>query len=187
MSTTITIPTLETQRLTLRAPAPQDFDVFAAFYASDRSRFVGGPLDREGAWRMLAMEIGHWHMAGFGRWIVEPKAGQDGAGETAGIVGLFAPEGWPEPGIGWDLYKGHEGKGYATEAAIAARAYAYDVLCWPTAISLVKPGNEASVRVARRLGCVQEDDFDHPRHGRVQVWRHPAPDSLVDGGMEAYA
>lgn len=186
MSVTITIPQLETERLILRAPGPQDFDVFAGFYASDRAKFVGGPLDREGSWRMLAMEIGHWHMAGFGRWIVTPKSG-DNAGETAGLVGLFAPEGWPEPEIGWDLFDGHEGKGYATEAAIAARAYAYDVLCWPTAISLVKPANDGSARVCLRLGCTRDDDFDHPRHGTVQVWRHPAPDTLVNGGMEAYS
>ena len=50
------IPTLETERLVLRAPGIGDFEPFAAFYASERSKFVGGPLDREGAWRMLAME-----------------------------------------------------------------------------------------------------------------------------------
>ncbi|MGR3795994.1 GNAT family N-acetyltransferase [Vannielia sp. SX4] len=177
------IPTLETERLILRAPDMGDFEPFAAFYASDRAKYVGGPLNREGSWRMLAMEIGHWTLAGFGRWIVDVKGGA----KTAGLVGLFAPEGWPEPEIGWDLFAGHEGRGYATEAALAARAYAYDVLGWQTAISLVKPGNEASARVAERMDARPDGDFAHERHGTVHIWRHPGPGSSTEGGMEAYA
>ena len=49
------IPTLQTQRLILRAPRQGDFDTFAAFYAGPRASFVGGPLTRELAWRMLAI------------------------------------------------------------------------------------------------------------------------------------
>jgi len=177
------IPRLETERLVLRAPEMGDFEPFAAFYASDRAKYVGGPLNREGAWRMLAMEIGHWTLAGFGRWIVDVKDGPS----TVGLVGLFAPEGWPEPEIGWDLFAGNEGKGYATEAALAARSYAYDVLGWTTAISLVKPGNEASARVAERMGAKPDGDFAHERHGAVHIWRHLPPEDIADGGMEAYA
>ena len=183
MTTTISIPTLETARLILRAPGPQDFDVFAEFYASDRAKFVGGPLDAEGAWRMLAMEIGHWHMAGFGRWICVARD----SGAAVGLVGLFAPEGWPEPEIGWDLFAGHEGRGYATEAALAARDHAYGVLGWTTAISLVKPANAASARVAQRLGAWHKRDHQHPRHGLVQLWRHPAADAAANGATEAGA
>ncbi|MDF1718579.1 MAG: GNAT family N-acetyltransferase [Antarcticimicrobium sp.] len=181
--TALAIPTLETERLILRAPGPQDFGPFAAFYASPRADFVGGPLNAEGSWRMLAMEIGHWTLKGFGRWTVTAK-GDDTA---IGMVGLFEPEGWPEAEIGWDLFNGHEGKGYATEAGRAARSYAYDVLGWQTAISLVKPANTGSARVAARLGARHEGDFTHERHGFMQVWRHPAPGEIADGGMEAYA
>jgi RimJ/RimL family protein N-acetyltransferase len=177
------IPTLTTERLILRAPAAQDFAPFAAFYASDRAAFVGGPLTAEASWRMLAMEIGHWSLKGFGRWIVELKGG----GDAVGLVGLFDPEGWPEPEIGWDLFNGFEGCGYATEAGLAARSYAYDVLGWPTAISLVKPGNDGSAAVARRMGALPDGNFVHERHGPMAIWRHPSPDALADGGMESYA
>lgn len=183
MTYMLSIPTLETDRLILRAPGPQDFAPFADFYASPRANFVGGPLNAELSWRMLAMEIGHWTLKGFGRWIAEAKDG----GAPVGMIGLFEPEGWPEPEIGWDLFNGHEGKGYATEAGRAARSYAYDVLGWQTAISLVKPANTGSARVAERLGARHEGDFTHERHGFMQVWRHPAPRDLADGGMEAYA
>ncbi|MHA6263124.1 GNAT family N-acetyltransferase [Arenibacterium sp. CAU 1754] len=177
------IPTLHTARLTLRAPGTEDFETFAAFYASDRSKFVGGPLTKEGSWRMLAMEIGHWTLAGFGRWIVDVTDGPS----CVGLVGLFAPHGWPEPEIGWDLFDGYEGKGYATEAALAARTYAYDVLGWNTAISLVKPANTASAAVAERMGACRDGMFDHERHGALIVYRHPAPADLAEGGLEAYA
>ncbi|PWJ16188.1 GNAT family N-acetyltransferase [Jannaschia seohaensis] len=165
------IPVLTTDRLTLRAPTLQDFEALAAFYASPRSRFVGGPLTRELAWRALAQEAGHWQLRGYGRWVVEA------AGAPVGMVGLWFPEGFPEREIGWDLFDGHEGKGYATEAARAARAYAYDVLGWPTLVSLIRDGNDASARVAQRLGAAPDGRFTHERFGPATVWRHPAPSS----------
>ena len=44
------IPTLVTERLILRAPGPEDFEPFAAFYASERASMVGGPESRRDAW-----------------------------------------------------------------------------------------------------------------------------------------
>jgi RimJ/RimL family protein N-acetyltransferase len=79
------------------------------------------------------------------------------------------------------------GKGYATEAALAARTHAYDVLEWETAISLIDPENLGSRAVAERLGAKFDYTYDHPAFGAMQVWRHPAPADLVNGGMEAYA
>ena len=183
MSDLHAIPQLTTERLTLRAPASGDMEALCAFYASDRSRFVGGPLTREQTWRQLATEIGHWTLRGYGRWMVDVTE----TGATVGMVGLWNPEGWPEPEIGWDLMNGHEGKGYATEAGEAARAYAYDILGWSTAISLVKPENLGSARVALRLGAWLDGEYAHPRFGKLDIYRHPAPDTLVNGGAEAYA
>ena len=176
------IPTLQTPRLTLRAPGAQDAEALMAFYASDRARFVGGPKDRAQAWRQLGTEIGHWVMHGYGRWMVDVTE----TGETVGMVGLWNPEGWPEPEIGWDLFEGAEGRGYATEAAEAARAHAYDVLGWSTAISLVDPENHGSAAVARRLGAAPDGTFTMGDH-EVVIYRHPGPDALSEGGAEAYA
>lgn len=177
------IPTLETDRLILRAPSAVEFEPLAAFYDSDRARFVGGRMDREKVWRHLALEIGHWQMRGYGRWTVVEKA----SGQAAGIIGPWNPEGWPEPELGWDLFEGFGGKGYATEAALAARNYAYDILNWPTAISLVDPENHASRALAERLGATFDGMFTHVRLGTMQVWRHPAPETLINGGIEAYS
>lgn len=99
---TITIPRLATERLTPREYRQSDFDAFADFYASSRSRFVGGPMPPELAWRALAVHLGHWSLRGFGFWAVEETA----TGRFCGHVGLWHPEGWPEPEVGWVLMGG---------------------------------------------------------------------------------
>lgn len=173
--TTITIPTLETERLFLRAFREEDFESEADFFASERSRFVGGPLPRHQVWRAVAGMIGHWHLRGFGFWALEEKA----TGRYLGRVGLWAPDGWPEPEIGWSLQEHAEGRGIAREAAEVARAYAYDSLGWTTAISLIVVGNDRSEALAQRLGAHLEGPFLHPVHGAMNVWRHPGPLELA--------
>ena len=173
------IPTLVTERLTLRAPRPEDFEPFAAFYASERSGMVGGPLDRIEAWRSFAAIVGHWPLRGFGRWTVADVT----TGEPLGVVGLLHPEGWPEPEIGWILFERAEGRGIAHEAASAARAHAYGTLGWTTAISLIDPRNARSIALAQRLGATREGHFHHPKRGPVPIWRHPDPAAL--GRMDA--
>ncbi|MDJ0824683.1 MAG: GNAT family N-acetyltransferase [Rhodobacter sp.] len=167
----IDIPVLQTDRLTLRAPSETDFPALAAFYASDRSQFVGGPQTAEQTWRTLASELGHWALKGYGRWAVEISK----TGDFIGLIGLWNPEGWPEEELGWDLMNGFEGNGYATEAAVAARRYAYEVLGWPTLMSLIRFPNTRSIALAERMGAAYERDFTHERHGHMGVWRHPAP------------
>ncbi len=181
--TSFSIPTLETERLILRAPRAEDFAAEADFFASDASRFVGGPMDSEQTWRAFATLLGHWALRGYGFWGLQEKS----SGRYLGHVGLWNPHGWPEREIGWTLMSDATGQGFATEAAIAARAHAYDILGWPTAISLIDPENTASMAVAKRLGAAYESTYEHSRFGLMQIWRHPAPDLLVDGNPEAYA
>ncbi|MDA5557259.1 GNAT family N-acetyltransferase [Shimia sp. MMG029] len=177
------VPQLETERLILRAHRESDIDAEKAFFASDSSQFVGGPLPPHRAWRTVAMMMGHWALRGFGFWALEEKA----TGVYVGRAGLWFPDGWMEREIGWTLMNNATGKGYATEAAMAARSYAYDVLGWDTAISQIDPKNDASKAVAKRLGARFEKHFEDPEYGQIEIWRHPAPADLVNGGMEAYA
>ncbi|MDJ0628202.1 MAG: GNAT family N-acetyltransferase [Rhodobacter sp.] len=171
----IAIPVIETERLVLRGPTEADFPPLAAFYASDRSKFVGGPMTPEQTWRALASEVGHWALKGYGRWAVEIAA----TAEFIGLIGLWNPQGWPEEELGWDLMNGFEGKGYATEAALAARSFAYDTLGWPAVMSLIKPENVKSIALAERMGAAYERDFTHERHGPMGIWRHPGPEALA--------
>ena len=168
------IPTLETDRLVLRAPVHDDLDAFAEFYASERSHMVGGPLHRNEVWRWLAAVTGHWQLRGFGRWMLDEKGGET----SLGLVGLHYPEGWPEAEIGWTMFRG-EGKGFAFEAAQAARAYAYDTLGWTTAVSLIDPKNTRSLALGKRMGVKFEGNHDHPQFGKLAIWRHPSPEELT--------
>ncbi|MEJ6393663.1 GNAT family N-acetyltransferase [Gymnodinialimonas sp. 2305UL16-5] len=170
------IPTLHTERLTLRAPAPQDFEAIAEFRASDRASFVGGPATKSQSWTYLSALIGHWTMRGYGRWIVTETGGDNTA---IGIVGPFYPLDWPEPEIAWTLFASGEGHGYAYEAAHAARGFAYDRLGWNTAASFVNPDNIRSVALAKRLGCSPEHAFDHEVFGKLHIWRHPSAGELA--------
>jgi len=173
MTVTFSIPTLETERLVLRAPKESDASIHAAFYASDRAKFVGGPMGADLAWRGLALEIGHWVLRGFGRWILTLK----GSDDALGVVGLWHPVGFPERELGWDLFDGATGKGYATEAAFAARGHAYTTLGWTTLTSMIDPANTGSRAVAERLGAAYDYDFEHERYGPMQIWRHPGPEA----------
>lgn len=183
MTSTFTIPTLETERMILRAPCEADIAHEIAFYATDAARFVGGPMAPHETWRAIATVLGHWALRGFGFWALEAKDG----GAYLGRVGLWFPHGWSEREVAWTLMPDALGRGYATEAAITARAHAYDVLGWDTAVSQIDQANEPSKAVARRLGAHYESIYQDPKWGPVEVWRHPAPDDLADGGMEAYA
>ena len=183
MTTTISIPTLETERLILRAPRMDDFEAYAEFNASDRSKGVGGPYNRAKAWSRQCALIGQWQMRGYGRWMLEEKT----TGKPMGVVGIYHPDDWPEAEIGWSLFADAEGKGYAFEAALASRSYAYDVLGWSTIISLTMDGNDRSEALARRMGATNEGIFQHPELGPLTVWRHLSADQVTDGGMEAYS
>jgi RimJ/RimL family protein N-acetyltransferase len=177
--TTITIPTLETDRLFLRALRDGDFEEEVRFFATARSETVGGPLARDQVWRAVAGMIGHWALRGFGFWALEEKS----SGRYLGRVGLWAPDGWPEPELGWTLMAHAEGNGFAREAALAARAYAYDTLGWTTAISLIQVGNLRSEALARKLGATPDGEFLHPIVGALNIWRHPGPGSTTEAAQ----
>ena len=168
------IPSLETDRLILRPPVEADVGPLSQFFAGPRAASLGGPLARWQVWRAHAMIIGHWHMRGFGLWSVDEKA----TGDFVGRVGLWYPDEWPEPEIGWTVVDAAEGRGFAHEAALASRNYAYQKLGWTTAISLIANDNQRSIALAERLGAGYEAPFDHPQYGAMGVYRHPGPGSL---------
>jgi RimJ/RimL family protein N-acetyltransferase len=69
-----------------------------------------------------------------------------------GRIGFFEPEGWPGFELGWMLRRASWGKGYATEGARRALAHAFTAMERDHLISLIRPANRASIRVAERLG-----------------------------------
>ena len=146
------IPTLETDRLILRGFRADDIDAYAAMVAdTEVSQFMslsGKPMDRLGAWRSIAITLGHWQLRGFGQWAAEEKE----TGTFVGRLGLYYPESWPGREVGYALAREHWGKGYATEGAAAARDHAFETLGWDEIISIISPANPRSKAVAERIG-----------------------------------
>ena len=165
----ITIPTIETDRMILRGPKDTDFEPFAQFLTTERSRGIGGPANRAQAWRGMAMMIGHWEMRGYGMWWLEEKS----TGRAVGRVGLWNPEGWPALELGWVIYDGFEARGYAYEAAIASRTYARKTLGWGELISLIAPDNVRSIALAERMGATRNGTWTSPAGTEALIFNHP--------------
>lgn len=169
MTLAFAIPTIETTRLSLRAPAESDLASMTAFGASPRSGFVGGPYDHWGAWRVLLAGIGHWALRGYGYWSVDLRE----TGAFIGRVGVIYPNGTPEPELAWGLFDGFEGKGYGTEAVLAARRYADENFGLAPLASFIDPKNAASMRLALRVGAVLEGQMVEDGT-TLHTYRHPA-------------
>ncbi|OLP59821.1 GNAT family N-acetyltransferase [Xaviernesmea oryzae] len=161
-------PVLTTTRLTLRVPDIGDFPRMARFLASPRAAGVGGPYDEPGAWHMFCHGVACWTLFGYGALTIVHT-------ETGDVLGqIFLNNGplFAETEMGWMLYDGHQGQGYATEAAFAVRRWAFDQLNLQTLVSYVSAENAASAAVARRLGAVLDPKAARDKPSDL-VFRHP--------------
>lgn len=161
---------LETDRLVLRPLSMDDLDVLGDFYADPETmRYIGegATLDREQSRASLERMLGSFAAQGFGQLGVVRK--EDGA--LVGRCGLLVwnPESWTpvrlpdaespvEIEVGYLLGREFWGRGYATEAASAVRDHAFHELGVQRLIALIRPGNDASARVAEKLGMRHEGD-----------------------------
>lgn len=165
-------PVLASARLRLRAPEGRDWPAWRAFALSPRAALMG-PFDAFSAWHAFGHAIGHWVLRGYG-WFAVTRADAD---DAIGFAGVWRPETWPEPEIGWALFDpADEGQGLATEAAATVRDWAFRGLGWTTAVSYIQSANAGSIALARRLGARLDTDAPRlPAASQAQVWRHPAP------------
>jgi RimJ/RimL family protein N-acetyltransferase len=149
------VPRLETERLIMREWSSDDADAHAAMCADPEvMRFLGGPIHAAQSWRAMALHAGHWSLRGYGNWVLERRDDHSFVGRT----GFWNPHGWPGLEIGWTLARGAWGKGFATEAARAALEWGWAELDTDRLISVIAPENDASLRVAERLGMYRLRD-----------------------------
>lgn len=162
---------LQTDRLILRAPVPEDAEALAPMYADPEvMRYVGDgrTLTRADTELSVRHMIERWDDDGFGLFTTLRK--DDGA--VIGRVGILIwnSETWEpttraqasgptEVEVGYTLGRDFWGKGYATEAAGAVRDYALNGLGADRVIALIIHGNTASENVARKLGLEHERDI----------------------------
>ena len=165
-----TAPVIRTDRLRLRGHVMADFEPLYALFASDRARYMDGPIPARDTWFWVAAEVGSWPLQGIGSWGIERQS--DGA--FLGQVGINKPQHFPEREIGWVLLQAFEGHGYAREAAEAALGWARTQR-FDTLVSYIDRENARSVALARRLGATEDPsaplpDGDTPED--TVVYRH---------------
>ncbi|CAN7235257.1 GNAT family N-acetyltransferase [Rhizobium sp. LjRoot258] len=151
------IPTIETERLLLRPHTVDDFEDYQTMWSDEAVvRFIGGvPSTREQAWARLLRAAGMWHHMGFGFLAIEEKQSGRFIGE-AGFLDMkrdmhpVSTEGTLE--TGWGIMPFAQGRGYGCEALTALIAWAEKRFPSKPMTCIIDPGNDASLRLARKLG-----------------------------------
>lgn len=142
---------LQTARLLLRELTPQDADALALVLSDPKTmRYYPAPYDHAGVEQWIARNRRRYRDDGVGLWAVELTKTQEIIGDC-GII-LQQVEGESLYEIGYHLRRDFWGQGLATEAAIACRDWAFAHLKTERLISLIRPENLPSRRVAERTG-----------------------------------
>jgi RimJ/RimL family protein N-acetyltransferase len=168
---------IETERLLLRTPVVADAeDLLAYIEDPEVVRWIGAdPGDRSTAVASVERWLAAWQANGIGHFVIVRDGRVLGrAGFMVWDRSTWQPSTFAAAGedaeleLGWTLAREHWGRGYATEAAAAARAWADR----GRVISLINPENVRSQRVAEKLGARPEERVETPG-GPADVWVHP--------------
>ncbi len=145
------IPTIETKRLRLRPWRIEDFRGYLALKTDPDllKYYLGGTRTEQQAWEDFCAVSGQWLLRGVGIFLVADRE----TDQARGFSGLWYPLDVDVPELCWSLFPGNMGKGYATEAARAARDWAFAHTSYHELVSYIHPDNKASCAVADRLGA----------------------------------
>jgi len=149
---------LETERLYLRRLTHQDRDALCAIMQDDitmkayERAFTDEEVDQ---W--LERQLTRYEEDGFGLWAVVDKASEEVIGQCGLTMQPVGDERVVE--IGYLFRRDRWHCGYATEAAVACRKYAFEVLGVDEVFSIIRDSNLASQAVARRNGMEVRSTF----------------------------
>ena len=146
------VPTLTTDRLTLRAPRIADFDDYASIVCTDRGIYVDGPYSREDGWfDFLSLSSG-WMLHGHGGWTVSETTTE----RRLGFVALGLEPGDREVELGYLFLADAEGQGFAREAIRAVRDWGFQTLKLPAFVSYIDKRNARSIRLCQAIGAFDD-------------------------------
>ena len=146
----------ETERLYLRELNQSDFNSLCKILQDDETMYAyeGAFSDQEvGEW--LDRQLSRYREFGFGLWAVVLKK----TGEMIGQCGLTMQP-WKNDEvleIGYLFQRNFWHNGFATEAAIACKKYAFEVLKADEVCSIIRDTNIPSQKVAERNGMTKKD------------------------------
>jgi RimJ/RimL family protein N-acetyltransferase len=156
---------LDTARLRLREMTHDDLDFVAAMLADPEvSRYYERRFTRADARDWLDRQCGRYERDGHGLWLAIERASDRPVGQIG--IATQEVEGVRHPEVGWLLDRPFWGRGYATEAGAACRDAGFERWHYDHLISLIRPVNTPSIRVAERIGMspgprVQFYGFEH--------------------------
>ena len=146
----------------------EDWPDYRDLMLSQRAVFMGGPFSKTAAWGMFCHDVALWELLGHGALMMEDRK----TGGCFGQVGINHGPLFPEHELGWYVYPKAEGNGFAREAAVAMRDWAFNVRGLKTLVSYVDPENLRSRRLAERLGARLDMSAPRPDPNDL-VFRHP--------------
>ena len=156
--TTQFAPAIETERLTLRRLVPNDFDAVRRIHSAPEVMAVyGGVFTEQGTRDFIQRNLDRYEKDGVSFYAITLKD----TGELIGCGGIIMQETdqGSEPEIGYQVRRDQQRHGYATEMARGCMKYAFEVLKADHIISLIRPDNLPSRRVAEKNGLVVDREF----------------------------
>jgi [ribosomal protein S5]-alanine N-acetyltransferase len=156
---------LETERLSLRRFDLQDVAGLQPVLGDPLTmEFYPAPLDTKSVEGWIKKNLLRYERDGHGLWAVLLKSNHELIGDCGCI--LQDVEGRSQVEVGYHIRRDLWGNGYATEAARACMEYAFDQLGARRVISMIRPPNVRSRRVAEKNGMVCEKiilwrDYEH--------------------------
>ena len=144
---------IETERIYLRPFCIGDIEPFATICANPKvMRYIGDgkPVSRNIIADKIPQWIGLYEQQEYGLMALVIKD----MNKLIGFCGLLhqTVDGDQYIELGYRLDEAYWGKGLATEAAVAVREYAFNVLEIPMVISIIHHQNAASKRVVKKMG-----------------------------------
>lgn len=157
---------IETERLTLRELTLDDQNDLARVLSDAESMaHYPHPFTASEVEGWIRWSLANYKTHGYGLWAVIRR--EDGV--FLGDCGITRQEieGNQLPELGYHIIKEYWGNGYASEAAAACIAYAFDDLGMDAVYSYTTPDNLASRRVAEKNGMVLVKTFKKELYGKA--------------------
>lgn len=166
---------MKTERLVLRPWREEDFEPFAQMNADAKvMEYFPKILTRAESDLLVHRIITKMEEQGWGLWAVSVPGTADFIGYIGLAIPTFEAHFTPAVEIGWRLAYEFWGKGYATEGALAALKYGFEILQLAEIVSFATSSNKRSRSVMEKIGMQRnpEDDFDHPLRPLEDRLRH---------------
>ena len=144
---------ISTKRLELRLLVPGDFNAIRRIHADPEVMWVyGGVFSEERTREWIHLNLDRYTKDGVGFFAITLKD----TGELIGCGGIIMQptDQGIEPEVGYQIRRDQQGLGYATEMARACMQYAFETMNADHIISLIRPDNQPSRRVAEKNGLI---------------------------------